>query len=123
MGINSARILRKNQTSYETKLWQALRNRQLNSLKFRRQHVIGNYIVDFCCLSKRLIIEIDGGQHNEKNNIIEDNIRTKYLQDQDFRVLRFWNNEVRDNFAGVIEKIIETCNDYPSPRPLPKGEG
>ena len=98
----NARNLRKNMTIAEQKLWQKIRNRQLN-YKFLRQFVFcDKYIVDFICLEKRLVIEIDGGQH-ENNK--EDQIRDKYISDQGFQVIRFWNNEVLNNIEGCLQYI------------------
>ena len=96
----NAKNLRHNMTREEVKLWNVLRNRQLMNLKFRRQVPIGKYIVDFFCTDKNLIIELDGGQHNELDNIKYDKIRTAYLSHQGYKVLRFWNDEVWNNFAG-----------------------
>lgn len=104
--IKQARYLRKNMTPQERKLWNTIRNNQINNLKFKRQHPIGEYIVDFICIEKRLILEIDGGQHNYKKNIIYDNERTKYLNSRGFQVLRFWNNDIDNNLEGIIEKIL-----------------
>ena len=92
MGTERARILRKNSTDAERKLWQHLRRYQINGYKFRRQHPIGPYVVDFVCFEKRLIIEVDGGQHAQQ--VEDDNARTEWLQSQGFQVLRFWNNQV-----------------------------
>ena len=102
-----ARNLRKNATKEEQKLWSILRNRQLNNAKFKRQVPIGNYIVDFICEEVKLIIEIDGGQHNQDINLEKDKIRTTFLSQQGYVVLRFWNNEINQNIDGVIEKILE----------------
>ena len=104
--INLARTLRKNSTKQEHVLWKLLRNSNLKNYKFRRQHPIGKYIVDFICIEKRLILEIDGGQHNYKKNITYDNERTKYLNSRGFQVLRFWNNDIDNNLEGIIEKIL-----------------
>ncbi len=84
------------------KLWQALRYR-ITGVKFRRQAVIGNYIVDFVCFPRKLIVEVDGGQHNENK---KDVFRDKWLNSQGFKVLRFWNNEVIFNLDGVFETIV-----------------
>ena len=99
--------LRKNQTPWERKLWNEIRNRKTNSLKFRRQFKVGKYITDFCCLEKMLIIELDGGHHNDDSIKKEDAIRQKYLESLGYRVLRFWNNEIDNNLEGVINKIIQ----------------
>ena len=102
-----ARILRRNMTSQEQKLWTYLRKNQINNCRFRRQYPIGNYIVDFVCRAKKLIIEVDGGQHNGINNIINDSERTKYLESLGFRVIRFWNNEIDKNIEGVYNEIVK----------------
>ncbi len=101
------RNLRKNQTDAEKKLWSILRNKQLEGLKFFRQYSAGSYILDFFCPTKRLAIELDGGQHNEKINQEHDTKRTKYLSEQHIAVLRFWNDEVLNNLEGVYLKIQE----------------
>ena len=104
---NLARELRRNETETEQILWSWLRNRQLDGVKFRRQQVIGDYIVDFVCYEKKLIIEIDGGQHSESQVESKDQVRTNKLKSQGFRILRFWNNDVNDNPDGVIVSIKE----------------
>ena len=101
-----ARQLRNNMTLQEQKLWYYLRNRQINNCRFRRQYPVGNYIVDFVCRSKHLIIEVDGGQHNKSENINYDDERTKYLKSCGFNVIRFWNNEIDENIEDVYNKIL-----------------
>src|SRR3989344_5282431 len=91
--ITLARQLRRLQTVSEHELWCKLRNRQLEGEKFRRQQPIGFYIVDFVCIAKKIIIEVDGGQHNKKKSKKYDVARTKFLESQGYKVLRFWNNE------------------------------
>ncbi len=103
-----ARTLRKNSTPQERILWKILRNSNINNLKFKRQHPIGPYIVVFICKEKMLIIELDGGQHNEPDNIDKDAERTKYLETRGFRVLRFWNCDIDKNIAGVYETILKS---------------
>jgi len=100
-----ARNLRKNMTSQEQKMWALLRNKRYKNLQFKRQEPFGIYIVDFVCHNKKLIIEIDGGQHNEQNNIEYDKKRTEFFESKGYVVLRFWNNEVDNNIEGVFEKI------------------
>ena len=100
-----ARELRKNSTIQERRLWNLLKNRQFHNLKFKRQQPMGNYIVDFICKEVKIIIEIDGGQHNEPDNIKADEERTKYLEQLGYKVVRFWNNEVYENIEGVIKKL------------------
>ena len=102
--------LRKNMTDAEQKLWSHIRKKQLNGYKFRRQQPIGPFVVDFVCLPKKLILEIDGGQHNSEECIKTDNQRTIYLASKGFTILRFWNNEIFDNIQGVLEQIINTLN-------------
>ncbi|MFL6580817.1 MAG: endonuclease domain-containing protein [Burkholderiales bacterium] len=86
---DTSKALRKNQTDAESRLWQRLRNRQLEDCKFRRQHGFQPYIVDFVCLEKKLIVEVDGGQHMANSK--SDEQRTKFLESQGFKVIRFWN--------------------------------
>ena len=105
--IQLARVLRHRQTDAERKLWNELRNLQLEGIKFRRQQPIGHYIVDFISLDKKLIIEIDGSQHDEELIKEKDEQRTKWLEGEGYRVLRFWNNEVLTNIEGVFTFIQE----------------
>ena len=102
---NKAKVLRKNQTTQEQKLWSLLRNRSFHNLKFKRQYPIGSYIVDFICLEKNIVIEIDGGQHNTDENIKYDNKRNEFLNSKGFKVIRFWNNEIDKNLEGVYLKL------------------
>lgn len=105
---NRARILRSNSTAAEAHIWNMLRLKSLG-VKFRRQAVIGKYIVDFVCFEKRLIVEIDGGQHLDND---ADKIRDAWLKAEGFEVLRFWNNDVLKDREGVLEKIIERLSIY-----------
>ncbi|KKP97634.1 MAG: hypothetical protein US25_C0005G0007 [Candidatus Moranbacteria bacterium GW2011_GWE1_36_7] len=98
--------LRKDATPQEIILWSRLRRGKLG-YKFRRQHSIGKYIVDFYCSEKKLIIELDGWQHREEVNDGYDIERTKFLESLGYRVLRFWNNDVNKNIEGVVLKIEE----------------
>jgi len=100
-----AKELRKNLTDAEKRLWYLFRDRRFLGYKFRRQHPVGNYIVDFICIEEFLIIEIDGGQHLEKQN--EDAKRTQFLKAQGYRVLRFWNDEVLVRTDSVLEVIAQ----------------
>ncbi len=104
---DTARSLRKQSTDAERLLWRHLRARQLEGLKFRRQQPIGGYIVDFVCFEKRLVIEVDGGQHASAKE--KDSERDRWFYEQGFSVLRFWNNEVFTNMDGVLEKIRVSC--------------
>jgi len=105
-----ARKLRRNATDAESKLWQHLRNRQLGGLKFRRQATVGYYVADFLCAEKRLIVELDGGQHTAEG----DAKRTDQLGALGYRVLRFWNNETLGNTDAVLEAILTQANGLPS---------
>ena len=100
-----ARELRQRQTRAEKTLWARLRNRQSDGVKFRRQQPIGHYIVDFANFENRVVVEIDGGQHNEREMEEKDEARTLWLSKEGYRVLRFWNNEVLGNVDGVLEVI------------------
>ena len=101
--IERARELRQNSTELEKIMWYWLRDRRLLNCKFRRQQPIGNYIVDFVCHEISLIIEIDGGQHNWRLHYDEN--RTRYLQNQGFKVLRYWNNDVSIRLHDVLDEI------------------
>ena len=109
---NRSRGLRHNATDAEKKLWSVLRSRQLRGFKFRQQVEIDGYIVDFFCPERRLIIEVDGGQHR----LERDARRTAYLQSQGFTVIRFWNNDVLQNMDGVWA-TIEAALTRPPHRP------
>ena len=110
---NRARTLRRLSTDAELKLWNRIRSQALGA-KFVRQEPIGPYIVDFVCRERRLIIEVDGGQHAENT---KDVIRDKWLSDHRYRVLRFWNNDVLGNIEGVLETIATTLNAETPPHP------
>ena len=100
-----SRKLRKNFTFAERTLWYLLRNRQVRGVKFRRQFPVGKYIVDFISIENKLVVEIDGGQHNDEDHQKKDNHRSVYLMQQGFTILRFWNNEVTKNKEEVLKKI------------------
>ncbi len=109
------RALRKNQTEDENRLWYHLRDRRLNGTKFRRQQQIGKYVVDFVTYEHKLVIEVDGGQHNETPEISKDKERTAWLEEHGLRVLRFWNNDVLKDTDLVLTIILnETNGDVPS---------
>ena len=107
---NKARKLRQNLTEQEAVMWHLLRNRGVNGYKFRRQYPIGNYVVDFVCRELKLIIELDGGQHNEPTNIEYDQKRTQYLNEKGYRVIRFWNNDIDENLEGVYQSILKALD-------------
>jgi len=101
MSINRARMLRHNQTEAEKRLWTAIRRQALGH-RFRRQHPIGPYVVDFVCLERKFVVEIDGGQHAGSES---DAVRDEWLKTNGYDVRRFWNNEVIDNLEGVLLTI------------------
>lgn len=96
--------LRHRSTPAEARLWRYLRGNRLSGFSFRRQHAIGPFIADFCCIQAKLIIELDGGQHIGQAAYDAD--RTVYLQSRGYRVLRFWNNDVENNPDAVLEMIL-----------------
>jgi very-short-patch-repair endonuclease len=102
MSTSVARRLRRNATDTERRLWSHLRRRQLDGHRFRRQVPIGPYVVDFACLERRLLIEVDGGRHEAA--VDSDASRTAWLKGRGYRVLRFWNNDVLENADGVLER-------------------
>jgi very-short-patch-repair endonuclease len=113
------RTLRRNMTDAEQVVWGILRGRQVFGHKFRRQHPFGDYILDFVCLELMLVIEIDGGHHQEQ--IDADGIRTQHLENAGFRVERFWNNEVLQDIEAVKERIsiiVQELDPSP-PQPSP----
>jgi very-short-patch-repair endonuclease len=119
-----ARRLRGNQTDAETVLWNRIRNRQIDGHKFVRQMPMTNYICDFVCRERLLIIEVDGGQHNES---AADATRDRRLAENGYRVLRFWNNDVLGNIDGVLT-VIQTALSAQQPltptlSPQARGEG
>lgn len=114
-----AQHLRKNLTEAESRLWSALRNKQVRGLRFRRQAPIGSYIVDFVCFAEKLVIEVDGGQHARQRAY--DAERDAWLASEGFRILRFWKNEVLDNLEGVLTVITAALEGPPHPDPPPRG--
>jgi very-short-patch-repair endonuclease len=118
-----ARGLRRRQTDAERPLWARLRDRRLLGAKFSRQVPIGSYIVDFCCRERKVIVELDGGQHAA--HVDYDAGRTALLQALGYRVLRFWDNDALANTDDVLQRIVEALRSgRPSPRPSPqRGEG
>lgn len=101
--LRNAKALRSNQTEAEQRLWYHLRAHRFMGLKFKRQKPIGRYIVDFVCLERRLIIELDGGQHTGQS--VQDQRRDAWLRSRGYTVLRFWNNDVMQQMEGVLEQI------------------
>ncbi len=118
--LENSRQLRKELTDAERKLWQHLRGSRLEGLKFRRQHPIPPYVADFCCIEKNLVVELDGSQHNEES----DAVRTRFLQAQGWRIVRFWDNDALLATEAVVEAIFNAAREpYPHPNPSPDGRG
>src|SRR5690348_13682918 len=115
-----ARGLRQASTEAEQLLWYRMRGGRLNGLKFRRQHPIPPYIVDFYCEARKLVMELDGSQHGEA----VDQVRTRFLESHGLKVLRYWDNDVLRRTEAVLEAILGAAeNRTLTPTPLPEGEG
>ena len=116
--VRIERRLRSRQTDAERKLWFAVRDRRLSGFKFVRQEAIGHFIVDFVCRDKRLVVEVDGGQHADS---AEDAARDAFLAGEGYRVIRFWNNDVLTNRDGVLTVILQALLQewcvWPAPHP------
>ncbi len=123
--LDFARQLRSKQTDTENLLWLRLRAHRLSGLKFRRQQPVGVYVVDFLCSGEKLIVELDGGQHQER--IGYDEIRDAWLKSEGYTVLRYCNNELMGNLEGVLEDIGRVAGVFteasPTPQPLPPQGG
>lgn len=114
--------MRTNPTEAERELWRALRCKQLRGHKFRRQTAIGKYLVDFVCFDLKLVVEVDGGQHNDSAVQEYDKNRTAWLESQGFRVVRYWNHDVIEDVDAVVEAIWLVMEElsrgqHPSPSP------
>jgi very-short-patch-repair endonuclease len=116
-----SRELRLNATDAERKLWVQLSARKIAGVRFNRQFPVGPFICDFVSRSAKLVIEVDGGQHAV--DVEKDQARTAYLQSQDYRVIRFWNNDMLERIDGVVSEIERVLADMPSPNPSRKREG
>ena len=101
----AAKRLRANTTPHERLLWRALRDLPIEGSHFRRQAPIGPYVVDFCCPAKRLIVELDGGHHNNDDVAERDRLRQSWLESEGYRVIRFWNSEIASDLTAVLERI------------------
>ena len=110
IAFENAKELRRTSTPAEDLLWQELRNRKLDGLKFRRQHPLNNYIADFYCSEKQLAIEVDGSIHNKPENKEHDQQRTQALSNMGIQVLRFTNTEVETNMPNILQRILSTCH-------------
>ena len=119
--LQRCRELRESQTDAESKLWRCLKNRQLFGAKFRRQHPLKGYILDFYCPEFKLAVELDGGGHALYNKKYHDEKRADYLKQRGINVLRFWNSDVFGNLEGVLLKIAEHLHRAPLPGPPPRG--
>jgi very-short-patch-repair endonuclease len=115
MADKIARRLRKAMTPQEVKLWVHLRSGRSRGYHFRRQVPKGRAIVDFACLRHRVVVEVDGGQHNSAEHALRDGARDTRLNKAGFRVLRFWNSDVDRNLAGVLEAIDAMLTEQPPP--------
>lgn len=113
INVGRSRHLREDSTHPEQMLWRQLRNRQICKTKFRRQHQIGPYITDFCCIEKRLVIEVDGDTHGYEKQEKYDEKRTEFLQQEGYQVVRFTNRDVTNNLAGVIERLFTILSPSP----------
>jgi ring-1,2-phenylacetyl-CoA epoxidase subunit PaaD len=122
MANERARELRRNRTAAERRLWRKLRELKQAGFKFRQQVPIDHFIVDFACLSQRLIVEVDGGTHSTDEEVGQDARRQRYLEEEGFQLLRFWNSDVRENIDGVMDMIVDALGPSP-PTPPRKGEG
>jgi very-short-patch-repair endonuclease len=118
--VNRARLLRKKATNTERTLWRHLRNRNFAGYKFRRQHPLGCYILDFYCPAAKLALELDGGGHNCQLGQARDQTRSTVLADQWITVLRFWNHQVRYEIDGVLKAIWFALNQRPTSQPSPQ---
>ena len=121
--IPLAKGLRKRTTDTEQLLWRHLRAKHFGGLKFRRQQPIGTYIVDFVCFEKKIIVELESGQHTLPAEMQNDSRRDQWFEVQGYKVLRFWDNEVLANIQGVLEVIWTHCLNHPPLNPLPSREG
>jgi very-short-patch-repair endonuclease len=116
-----ARELRLNATPAERALWQILSARKLSGTRFNRQVPVGPFICDFVARGPKLIIEVDGGQHDSRRN--PDEARTRYFEARGYRVIRFWNNDVLERIEGVASAIEQALAERPSPDPSRRREG
>ena len=122
--LDLKRRLRSNMPGPETRLWSRLRARQLQGLKFRRQHGIGPYIVDFYCPERSLVIEVDGDSHADTDQIVKDQLRDTYFRSLGLRVIRYFNDDIVKNLAGVLEDLVEKlASRSTSPHPSLRRRG
>jgi very-short-patch-repair endonuclease len=117
MSVAQARKLRRTMTDVERKLWNVLRGRQLDSYKFRRQHPIGPYVLDFFCEQLGLAIELDGDQHGDPANVRKDTERSEWLNAHGVRVIRFWNADLRGDINPALDIILDALRAPALPQP------
>lgn len=108
------RDLRKSQTKEELIFWAHVKDRRFHGLKFRRQYSIGNYVADFYCPELKLVVEIDGGQHYEEENIKKDLLRTEYFEKLGMKVKRYTNVDIKTNLEGALDDLLNFCKPHPS---------
>ena len=113
MSLPLARRLRSRPTDAEIRLWSRLWRKQLDGFRFRRQHPMGPYVVDFFGPEANLVIEVDGGQHSDQ--AAKDDIRTNWIEARGYRIIRFWNNDVLANTEGVLRMILDALRAGPPP--------
>ncbi len=111
--LKRAQDMRRNSTDAEKLLWRHLRNRQVDGFKFRRQVWLDSFVADFYCAEAKLVVEADGGQHDEGHDA--DTRRSAILREKGFRIVRFWNNDVTENIEGAIEMVRSALGELPSP--------
>jgi very-short-patch-repair endonuclease len=117
---DNAKRLRDNHTEAEAILWRHLRRLEIEGTHFRRQVVLGPYVADFACLKHRLVIEVDGSQHGTDRGMAADAVRTRWLEAEGYRVLRFWNNDVMARTDSVLEAIYHALTTEPAAHPTPR---
>jgi very-short-patch-repair endonuclease len=117
------RNLRKKQTPEELIFWSHIKSRRLGGFKFRRQYSINKYIADFYCPELQFVVEIDGGQHYEKENMEKDRLRSEYFTDLGLNIKRYTNVDIKNNLSGTLDDLLEYCNNLkPHPNPLLRKE-
>ena len=117
--IALAKNLRRQSTDTERVLWSYLRAKRMGGIKFKRQQPIGNYIVDFVCFERKIIIELDGGHHAQEDQLLKDSERDRWFKKQGYETLRFWDNDVLKNVKLVLDVIWDKCLKHPPHNPLP----
>jgi very-short-patch-repair endonuclease len=114
---SNAKRLRDNRTEAEAILWRHLRRLEIDGTHFRRQVVLGPYVADFACMARKLVIEVDGSQHGTEQGLAADAVRTRWLEAEGYRVLRFWNNDVMASTESAMEAIYDALTSAPVATP------